>query len=759
MNDLRQKAARCLCMILILVFCVTGLEFPSQAADLTAKWQFAGSSYHTVALRDNGEVWSWGNNNAERLGLPSLEYAELPKQVLIKNVKQISSLFNTTLALKTDGTVWGWGANTSYQLGTKNFSGEFTGINKPTPINGLKGMIAVATGLLHSLALKSDGTVWAWGRNNEGQLGLGRHSVNSYADNRSAVPTQIKSLKNIVSIAAGGLFSVALDRNGDVWVWGNMVTDGTLVIPPSDVPKKVSGLSSVKQISAGPYHLLALKKDGTVWGIGSSIEGQLGDGVVNRGSKIPKQAANLTDVIMVSAGVDYSVALKQDGTVWGWGDNEDGQLGVDWSRTTLKPTQADGLANIRSIDAVYTRTYVVRSDGSVWAMGTNSDGLLANGMHKNTNDPVQPKLPGQVAVKPDEMKIVKPIDIRIDDNTIDFSGSTAFVNEQGAIMVPASIIKQQMGVSMIWIPKTSTALFQYKSRMFRFSVGDSRLDISDGTTISLDSKPAVIDNQLYIPFSFFAEMISSFGILAKEKGEEYGLMYTGRTSFLDSTDYAGLDFWGRKLRTTNLPKNSADYPYILQDIPNAMYEKPLQSRVKSDLRTPSEFYSYYSFNKKSDVDAWLKHIVDCYDLLLNVDYKANNQGWATKLFNVRSQGVNKAGAIKDNQAYLDWVKKNEIQIEGSIVPQPSMIFFSTGNTKVRSKVRFKLKHYKEYKDVVNDPYFKSGQKLKQGVWYEAYVDIPIDSNVYGGRDSRMYVSIDASLFKDEGVFTKFTEVK
>lgn len=201
-----------------------------------------------------------------------------------------------SLAVCADSTVKAFGENASGELG----NGANTDSNVPVIPTGLTGIVSVSAGgdqlEAHSLALKNDGTVWAWGSNIYGALGNGNTTA-------STTPVKALVLTSITAIAAGGWHSVALKSDGTVWTWGwntdGQLGDGTVV--DKSTPAQISGLSDVKEIASGSYHVLALKNDGTVWTWGDNISGQVGDGT-NTDRKTPAQVSGLTDVVQIKAG-------------------------------------------------------------------------------------------------------------------------------------------------------------------------------------------------------------------------------------------------------------------------------------------------------------------------------------------------------------------------------------------------------------------------------------------------------------------------
>ena len=185
----------------------------------------------------------------------------------------------------------------------------------------------ISTGEEHTLALKSDGTVWAWGSNDNGQLGDGTYTYR-------ITPVQVGSLSDIIAIACGGVldtkkgFSIALKSDGAVWAWGGndngQLGDGTKIGKAN--PVQVNGLSDVIAVAGGGSHAAALKSDGTVWTWGYNSDGELGDGTKTKRTT-PVQVSGLSNIIAIACGGYHTVALKSDGTIWTWGYNGYGQLG------------------------------------------------------------------------------------------------------------------------------------------------------------------------------------------------------------------------------------------------------------------------------------------------------------------------------------------------------------------------------------------------------------------------------------------------
>ena len=184
------------------------IELYASAGDVL---QMAAGFSHTLALKEDGTVWAWGKNEYGQCGNGTTSSTSLLTQVVgLTNVVYISAAYDYSLALKSDGTVWAWGYNCNGQLG----DGSTTDRTTPVQVSGLTGITAIAGGSFHSLALKSDGTVWAWGNNVMGQLG------NSSFLFSKTTPGQVSGLTGITAIAGGSLHSLALKSDGTVWAWG-----------------------------------------------------------------------------------------------------------------------------------------------------------------------------------------------------------------------------------------------------------------------------------------------------------------------------------------------------------------------------------------------------------------------------------------------------------------------------------------------------------------------------------------------------------
>ncbi len=363
----------------------------SNVKNVSASWA------HSLAVKTDGTVYAWGNNSDGQLGIGDYIYGDdydTPQKVYgLTNVKQVAAGEGHSLALKTNGTVYAWGDNEYGQIGQPEW------ISIPKQIEGLSGIVQIATRGDHSFALKSDGTVYAWGYNEDGELGLGYES--EYED----YPQRIPVLSGVKQIGAAGLFSIALMNDGTVKAWGGNWS-GELGLGDDDcrnTPTTITGLSGVSQISVGLCHTLALMSNGTVKAWGYNDQGQLGIGDVGDWSRdVPTTIPNLTGVKQVIAGNWHSLAIKNDGTIWAWGYNYEGQAGIGNDIPQYTPVQVPGITfnSSPAIDAVISpaanqrykagatiipQIKVHDPDGNTLNMTCRIDGTVVGTLSKSTN--------------------------------------------------------------------------------------------------------------------------------------------------------------------------------------------------------------------------------------------------------------------------------------------------------------------------------------------------------------------------------------
>lgn len=336
----------------------------------------------SLALKENGTVWSWGYNSYGQLGDGTKTTRRQAVQVYnLDRVINITSGYYHSVVLKDDGAVWTWGRNVYGLLGT-GISGDKT---IPTRIN-ITDVVAIAAGSYHTIALKNDGTVWTWGYNDYGQLGDG--SINS-----KDTPVQVLDLTNIIAITAGSYNTFALKDDGTVWSCGRnnsgQIGDGTGGSNMYKTRPVQANISNVIAINSKSNHTIALKDNGTVWIWGSNSSGQLGNGTSATSSFEPTPTQiDIIDVKEVTTGEANSFVIKNDGTVWAWGNNSSGQLGNGTRSSVTIPKQSNFI-NISKLSSGTKHTVALRKDGSIWASGDNTNGQLGDGTNTVSSIPVQ----------------------------------------------------------------------------------------------------------------------------------------------------------------------------------------------------------------------------------------------------------------------------------------------------------------------------------------------------------------------------------
>ncbi|MBG8554194.1 RCC1 domain-containing protein [Hymenobacter guriensis] len=243
----------------------------------------------------------------------------------------------------------------------------------------------VAAGGSHTVAVRPDGSLWAWGDNASGQLGL------SATGGQQPNPVRVGTATNWVSAAAGSGHTVAVRADGSLWAWGSNGS-GQLGLGSStsqDTPQQVGTGTSWASVSAGGGHTIAVRADGSLWAWGDNGNGQLGLGNTNSGYTSPTQIGTATNWVSAAAGGSHTAAVQVDGSLWAWGNNDQGQLGLNNISSQTSPQQVGTVTNWASVAAGDSHTVAVRADGSLWAWGSNGSGQLGLGNSTSQNTPQQ----------------------------------------------------------------------------------------------------------------------------------------------------------------------------------------------------------------------------------------------------------------------------------------------------------------------------------------------------------------------------------
>ncbi|MFA5794136.1 MAG: fibronectin type III domain-containing protein [Candidatus Brocadiia bacterium] len=353
-------------------------------------WVSVVSSGHSLAIKTDDSLWAWGANNYGQLGLGDSIDRLVPTQVGSSlDWASVDGGNGSNLALKRDGSLWAWGGNYYGQLGL----GDSTSRNTPTRVGTSNDWVMISAKGTHSLALKSNGTMWAWGYNTFGQLGLG-NTTNKFS------PTQIGTANDWVYINAGGYTSFAKKSDGSIWGWGmnyNYELGLGYYSSYKTSPIQTGSDTDWAAVSLGGAHTLGIKTNGSIYSWGSgAYDGRLGAGSSVWERLSPAQIEVDTNWASIRAGNEHSLALKSNGTIWTWGDNVYYQLGLGDSTNRYVPTQVGTDTNWVYIatHTSSTQCMAIKSDGTLWGWGYNSNGQLGLG------DTTSRNLPAQVGVPP-----------------------------------------------------------------------------------------------------------------------------------------------------------------------------------------------------------------------------------------------------------------------------------------------------------------------------------------------------------------------
>jgi alpha-tubulin suppressor-like RCC1 family protein len=331
--------------------------------------QVSGGDFHTAAIKTDGTLWTWGLGTNGRLGNGATTgNISTPVTTFAggTNWKQVSTGAggSHTLAIKTDGTLWSWGLGTYGRLGNAVTTGNIS-----TPVTTFAGGTnwkQVSTSFTHAAAIKTDGTLWIWGSGGNGRLG------NATLNSTSTPVTTFAGGTNWKQVSAAQAHTVAIKTDGTLWIWGsgtngklgNGVTTGSISTPVTTF----AGGTNWKQVSNANDHTAAIKTDGTLWIWGDNSSGRLGNGVTsftNISTPITTFAGG-TNWKQVSGGTAHTAAIKTDGTLWIWGSGSSGILGngITTGNISTPVTTSAGGTNWKQVSGGEVHTAAVQAGTS-----------------------------------------------------------------------------------------------------------------------------------------------------------------------------------------------------------------------------------------------------------------------------------------------------------------------------------------------------------------------------------------------------------
>ncbi len=334
-------------------------QSPQRVGDQYNWYKIYSNGSSAFGIKTDSSLWSWGLNQYGKLGLGNLISVNSPTRVgLDKNWSKIFISIDYIFGLKSDGSLWEWGKMTLYPVrNTKDSNWMDFYYIENFKYGGFRYSYFV---------IKNNGSLWSWGVNYDGNLGIG----NSISSTNSPKQIDIKSKWKMVSCNSD--FNIGLKSNGTLWVWGkfNYIRLGINPFPINfDKPQKIINLKNIKYISTS-NHTLAIHNNGTLWSWGSNDSGQLGlSDEIER--SLPKQLGFDSTWIAVSAGGTHSLGLKSNGTIWSWGGNYFSPLGLNITGDTIinHPIQVGKDTDWVQISSSYNGSFAIKRNGTLWGWG------------------------------------------------------------------------------------------------------------------------------------------------------------------------------------------------------------------------------------------------------------------------------------------------------------------------------------------------------------------------------------------------------
>jgi alpha-tubulin suppressor-like RCC1 family protein len=349
-------------------------------------WCQIASQRQSLAVRQNGTAWAWGRANYGILGDNTTVNKSSPVSVIggFTDWCQVAAGTNHSLGVRTNGTAWAWGVKDSGKLGDNDMAA-----NKSSPVSvvgGFTDWCQIAAGWNHSLAVRTNGTAWTWGPGGQGRLG------DNSATDRSSPVSVVGGFTDWCQVSGGNGHSLGLRTNGTIYAWGynlfGQLGNNTIVSTSSPV-SVIGGFTDWCQVSSGYNHSLGVRQTGTAWAWGCNGYGQLGDNTTASKSSPVSVVGGYTDWCQVSVNTQHTLGVRTNGTAWAWGAGGDGRLGDNTTVNKSSPVSViGGFTDWCQVSAGYKFSLGARTNGTAWAWGYNTCGVLGDNTTVSKSSPV-----------------------------------------------------------------------------------------------------------------------------------------------------------------------------------------------------------------------------------------------------------------------------------------------------------------------------------------------------------------------------------
>ena len=370
---------------------------PETENEITISPNVITNGSHTISLRTDGKVFTWGDNTYGQLGNGTVKTSDEPVEVTFPEgtiITQIAAGENHNVALDSNGNVWTWGRNNNYQIGNTR-ANQYT----PYKVSNLPKVIKISAGNNNTMVITENNELYAWGLNAYGDLGLGTYT-------NKVLPKKVKGIHDIIDISGGKSHYIALNRAGEVFVTGSNLY-GQLGIGDNEIGKinefqKVEIKDKIGTIDAGDISNIATTVDGYVYTWGGNTYSTLGTGD-KENKNVPTKLKDVKNIRQASTGKTHTILRDGNNNVYVTGTNSNGQLGLGTTENKTTFEQNTIINNVIRVSAGDTYTTFLKEDGSVWACGDYNHGDKEKKSRTKSEEPI---LVGSDTSSLDTMEIV-----------------------------------------------------------------------------------------------------------------------------------------------------------------------------------------------------------------------------------------------------------------------------------------------------------------------------------------------------------------